>query len=115
LLYPAADLFGLIGVASVIVGSSFVTVPLQLYYVLSIVQQRTIELVNLIGYPLVGSVAMAGSVRALDIHILAGTTILNLILLVVSGIVSYLILMVSFDRIFGLGFVQQYHLLKQNI
>lgn len=114
-IYPAAGWFGLVGVASAIVMSLFLPFPIHLYYVLSITQGRALELLKLIAYPLVSSVVMAGSVIALDTYILAGASILNLIFLVIVGIIFYLLLMITFERVFKIEFIQLYYIVKQGI
>ncbi|MBX0325907.1 lipopolysaccharide biosynthesis protein [Halomicroarcula sp. F13] len=115
IIYPAAEWFGLTGVASAIVMSSFIPLPIHLYYVLSITQGQAIELLKLIAYPFASSVVMAGSVVALDAYVLTGTNILNLIFLIISGIIVYFVLMVIFEHIFGSGLMQLYAIVKQEI
>lgn len=115
IIYPAAELFGLAGVASAIVISSLASTPVHFHYVLSIVHGKTTELIKLIAYPLVGSITMAGSVVALDTYVLVETSILNLVFLIISGIVFYSILMIIFEYVFGAEFRQLYYLIMQRI
>jgi O-antigen/teichoic acid export membrane protein len=115
IIYPAAELFGLAGVASAIVMSSSITLPAHFYYVLSITQGRIVELLKLIAYPLVGSIGMAGSVVILDTYVLVGTDILNLISLITSGIILYFALMFLFEHLFDAEFTELSQLVKQNI
>lgn len=113
IIYPAAKWLGLPGVASAVVVSSFLSLPVHLYYVLSITQLQAIQLLRLVVYPLVSSIIMAISVLALDSYVLAGTTIFSLVYLIISGAILYLILMALFDYIFETEFGQLYRMVKQ--
>lgn len=115
LVYPAADWFGLVGVASAILMSLFLPLPIHFYYVLSIVQGRTIELLKMVIYPLTSSIVMAGSVIALDVYILTGTSIQNFIFLVILGTIFYFLLMSIFERVFNTEFIQLYYTVKKRI
>jgi len=115
IIYPAAEWFGLAGVASAIVISSSISLPVHFHYVLSITQGRAVELLKLTTYPLISSIGMAGSVIALDTYVLVGISIFNLILLIISGIILYVILMLIFEYIFGAEFTQLYRLVEQKI
>jgi O-antigen/teichoic acid export membrane protein len=115
LIYPAAEWFGIAGVASAIVMSSLLPLPIHLYYILSIIQARTVELLKLIVHPLMSSLIMAGSVVVIDTYVLTGTSILNLIYLVILGVMSFLALMFIFEYIFGTEFTKLYQIMRQNI
>lgn len=115
IIYPAAELFGLVGVASAIVMSLSVTLPVGLYYILSITQVRAIELLKLLVYPLVSSISMAGGVVVLNTYVLVGTSILNLTFLIMSGVVLYLVLMILFELLFDVEFIQLYWLVRENL
>ncbi|RKD98093.1 lipopolysaccharide biosynthesis protein [Halopiger aswanensis] len=115
LIYPAAEWFGLPGVASAIVMSSTISLPLHFHYVLSITQGQAIELLKLIVYPLVSSIGMAGSVIVLDTYVLVGTSMLNLVSLIILGIILYFALMIFFEYILDAEFTQLYHLVVQRI
>lgn len=114
-IYPAADWFGLIGVAIAVVISLVLPLPISLNYALSITQLRATELLKLVTYSLVSSIAMAGSVIALNTYILTEEHILNLTLLIASGIIIYFVLMCLFERLFNIEFIQLYHIVKQGI
>jgi O-antigen/teichoic acid export membrane protein len=115
IIYPAAEWFGLVGVASAIVLSSFVTTPINIYYVLSITQDRAVELIKLIIYPLLGSIVMGGSVITVDTYVLAETSVLNFIFLIILGIILYFGVMSLFENMFGAEFTQLYHKIRQGI
>jgi O-antigen/teichoic acid export membrane protein len=115
IIFPAAEWFGLVGVASAIVMSSSISLPVHFYYVLSITQGQATELLKLIAYPLISSIAMAGSVVALDTFILTGANILNLTLLIILGATFYFVIMIIFERIFEVEFTQLYHIIKRRV
>jgi hypothetical protein len=58
---------------------------------------------------------MAGSVVVIDTYVLTGTSILNLIYLVILGVMSFLALMFIFEYIFGTEFTKLYQIMRQNI
>jgi O-antigen/teichoic acid export membrane protein len=113
IIYPAAEWFGVVGVAATTVMSLFLPLPIHFYYVLSIIQEQAIELLKLVAYPLVSSIAMAGSVVGLDTYVLVGTNVLNLTLLIISGVAFYFALMMAFEYIFEAEFIQLYGTIKQ--
>lgn len=115
IIYPAAEWFGLIGVASVIVMSSFIPFPIHLYYISSIIKSKVINLLKLVVYPLVSSIAMAGGVIWINTYVLTETNILNLSFLIILGIIFYFILMNVFEYLFGAEFTQLYFVLKQRL
>jgi len=116
MIYPAAERFGLVGVGSIIVLSSlFVTTPINIYYVSSIIQERVVKLIRLIAYPLVSSIAMGGIVIAVDIYVLTEANILNFISLIALGITLYVGLMILFENMFGAEFIQLYYKIKREI
>jgi O-antigen/teichoic acid export membrane protein len=115
IIYPTAQQFGVVGVASTIVLSSFIPLPIHLYYVSSITQEPAIDILKLIVYPLVSSIAMAGCVVGIETYVLTGTNILNLIFLIILGIITYFVLMIIFEYIFGVEFTQLYSIVKQRV
>lgn len=115
IIYPAAESFGLAGVALAIVMSSCISLPVSLYYVLSITQERVIELFKLIIYPLTSSIGMAGGVVILDTYVLVGTNLPNLISLIISGTILYILLMILFEYLFDAEFTKLYYLVENSI
>jgi O-antigen/teichoic acid export membrane protein len=115
IIYPAADWFGVVGVASTIVISSFLPLPIHLHYVLSIIQGRATKILKLIAYPLVSSIAMAGCVVILDAYILTSTNMINLLFLIIFGTLAYITIMVIFEYISGASFIELYYEVKQRV
>jgi O-antigen/teichoic acid export membrane protein len=109
LIFPAAERFGVLGVAYVIVGNSVIIQPLSVYLVLSVVEGRLSRLLSLVAYPLLGSAAMAAVVTGTDAYLFSGTGILQLVTLVLVGVVSYVSLMLLFERSTGFEFRALYH------
>jgi O-antigen/teichoic acid export membrane protein len=114
-IYPAAEWFGLMGVAFAVVISLILPLPISLHYVLSITQLRAIELLKLIMFPLMSSIVMAGSVIALNIYILTGESIFAFTLLIATGCMVYFALMYIFEHLFNAEFIQLYRIVKQGI
>jgi O-antigen/teichoic acid export membrane protein len=115
IIYPAAEWFGLIGVASAVILSSTLSTPIHFYYIMSITQGKAIEFLKLIAYPLISSITMAVGVMMINTHILVGTSIFNLVLMIVSGVIFYVILMIVFERVFGIELTQLYQIVKKGI
>jgi O-antigen/teichoic acid export membrane protein len=88
-IYPAAEYFGVIGVAYAIIGSSFFVLPPRMYFLLSIIQENIWTIVNLIIPPFVMSTIMCAVVISTDLYILSGTGLPQFILLVMLGVVTY--------------------------
>ncbi|UOO95163.1 lipopolysaccharide biosynthesis protein [Halococcus dombrowskii] len=114
-IYPAARAFGVNGVAAVIVGNSFFTLPIHLYYVLPVVQARLGEVLELIAYPFVSCVVMAISVHTLDFYIGLDASILNLVFLVLAGASVYSTMMIIFEKLSGCEFAELFYVVKQGV
>jgi O-antigen/teichoic acid export membrane protein len=115
LIYPAAEQFGVLGVASVIVGNSFVIQPISIYLVLSIVEGSLARLLSVVIYPLSGSALMAGVVVLIDTYVLAGTGVIELSVLVAAGVASYVGIMLTLERSTGCEFVSIYRTLRRAV
>ncbi|QRY24857.1 lipopolysaccharide biosynthesis protein [Halobacterium sp. BOL4-2] len=115
LIYPAADIFGLIGVSAMIVGSALLTLPVHLYCILSITEGRLTEVIEKMAYPFIGSVAMVVGVTVLNSYIISSVSVLNLVLLVVWGVVLYVAIMVVLEYTFDCKFLQLYSVVKRGI
>lgn len=104
-IYPAAERFGVLGVAGVVVANSFVIQPILLYITLDTVEARAVDLARLVAYPLVGSVGMLALVRLVDEYAFAATGPLQLVVLVLVGVVAYgaFILVAERRTSYGLG------------
>ncbi|MDL0118513.1 lipopolysaccharide biosynthesis protein [Halobacterium salinarum] len=114
-IYPVAEIFGLIGVSAIIVGSSLLVLPVHLYYILSITEGRLAEVIEIIAYPLVGSVAMAVGVKAVDAYIILGISPLNFLLLIIWGVILYVATMFTLEYTFDCEFLQLYSVIKRGI
>jgi O-antigen/teichoic acid export membrane protein len=104
-IYPAAEQFGILGVAGVVVGNSLVAQPVLVYITLGMLEARALELLRLVLYPLCGSAGMLALVVLVDEYVFYGTGPLQLVALVLLGAVSYgaFILGVEKQTNYGLG------------
>jgi len=114
-IYPAAEYFGVLGVAFVILGSALIMQPLLIYILLPLVEGEFWELAEYLFYPMFASLVMALIVSGLDRYLLSTTGILELIFLIISGAITYIILMYIIERIVGYEFFQLYHSIRQAI
>ena len=115
LIYPAAEQFGVLGVAYVIVGNTFVIQPISIYLVLSVVEGSLSRLLSLVVYPLAGSALMAGVVVLIDTYVFDGTGVIELSVLVAAGVVSYVVVMLTFERSTDCEFVGIYRTLRRSV
>jgi hypothetical protein len=58
---------------------------------------------------------MGGSVITVDTYVLAETSVLNFIFLIILGIILYFGVMSLFENMFGAEFTQLYHKIRQGI
>jgi O-antigen/teichoic acid export membrane protein len=114
-IYPAAEYFGVLGVAFVIVGSSFVVQPIALHLVLSSIDGELGELLGLVAYPLVGSVCMFAAVVGVDTFLLARQGLVELLVLIGIGAVSYTCFMISVENWTGYEFVGLYREVRRSL
>ena len=112
-IYPAAEYFGVMGVALAIVGSTFITLPIQLHLILSIIQGKAIDLLRIVLYPLVGSLCMFVAVVELDLLLISEFSVINLILLIIVGAMFYLLFMAVVEKQTGYEFTLLYRALRQ--
>jgi O-antigen/teichoic acid export membrane protein len=97
-IYPASEYFGIIGVGLVIVGNAILEQPIALYYVLSITNLEFKKIAPLLIFPAIGCFGMAAIVVGIDWLLLSGAGFLELIVLILSGIISYITSMLVIER-----------------
>ncbi|ESP90014.1 lipopolysaccharide biosynthesis protein [Candidatus Halobonum tyrrellensis] len=114
-IYPAAEIFGVVGVAYVIVGQNIISLPIGSYLTLQIIEGKPIEYLRLIIYPAFASTFMAISVYSINNYILTGYSILSLFILILSGIVVYIVYMLILEQYTQYEFSQVYRRLAQSI
>lgn len=89
-IYPAADRFGLLGVAGVVIGTAlFCSTPIALYLSLPLVEGSARDLFRLIVPPFVGSLLMGLGVWILQSWLATGFLLLDFLVLVVAGSLLY--------------------------
>lgn len=97
-IYPATAEYGLIGVAFVVLGQSLVGGVVALGYSIRMVQGTAREVIHLLGYPVLGSLLMGGVVTSLRSQFLLGEPALALLVLIPTGIITYAVVMWTFER-----------------
>ncbi|AQL43309.1 lipopolysaccharide biosynthesis protein [Halorientalis sp. IM1011] len=114
-IYPAAQMFGVEGVAFVIVGSSFVTLPMNLHLIKLITNVRYEDIFKSALYPFLGSIIMAFCVGVINWHILSTQSVLSLMTLIFSGVVIYTSIMFIFNNIFDCEFGHLYRMIRRGL
>ena len=114
-IFPAAEYFGVTGVAFVILGSAIVMQPLLVYILLPLIGGTVRELIDYVIYPLVSSSAMLLIVVGVDRYIFVQFGIFNLAILIIIGIVSYVSLMLLAEKYTDCEFLYLYISIRQAI
>lgn len=114
-IFPAAEYFGVTGVAFVILGSAIVMQPLLIYVLLPLIEGTVRELIDYVIYPLVSSSAMLLIVVGVDRYIFVQFGIFNLAILIITGIVSYVSLMLLAEKYTNCEFIYLYTSIRQAI
>jgi O-antigen/teichoic acid export membrane protein len=115
LIYPAAEQFGVLGVAYVIVGNTLIVQPVAFYIALSVIDETFTRVLLLVVYPLFGSVLMWLTVVSVDRYVLGGTGIIELVVLILTGVVSYAAVMLLIDTTSSYEVTGLYRELKRHI
>lgn len=114
-IYPAAQAFGLPGVAFVLLGHTLVVSPLASYVAIRSVGGSVRELLAVLSYPALGSVSMGVVVFIAREHVVGLPAILELAFLVLTGAVVYTVVMLVLERQVGIGIDDTYQLLRDGI
>jgi O-antigen/teichoic acid export membrane protein len=88
-IYPAADEFGVVGVAAVIVGSVAVVAPVGVYIALRMIQGSVVRYLGNIIHPLVGSALMSLVLLFVARELPVKPPALELVALILLGAVTY--------------------------
>lgn len=97
-IYPAARFFGVLGVISVIIIQDLIMQPVSLHLVLSIIEGSASRLINIVIYPLAGSLLMLSVLMTANHYLLDKATLINLLLLILSGVIIYAVAMFCFEK-----------------
>lgn len=104
LILPAVRTYGIVGAAGVVVGVYvFPMMPIDIYLVARSVETTVTSFLREVSYPLVASVAMGGTVYWVDRAGVVDAPALEFLLLVATGIVSYVIAVGVLETQFGWG------------
>ena len=96
LIVPVTNAYGIEGVAGLIVGIFvFPMIPLDTYLIIESIDGSYRRFVRELAYPMVASVLMYGAVTAVREELALGAGVLEFVLLVVVGIVSYVAVVVA--------------------
>ncbi|WP_089649612.1 lipopolysaccharide biosynthesis protein [Halobacterium hubeiense] len=115
LIYPAANNFGILGVAAIIVGNTLVVQPIAFYFALDIIDGRATDVIHIILYPLICSAAMAGLVLLADRTLVGAPSMLNLVLLIATGVAIYVSAMLIVEEVTSYGVTSIYANLRNSI
>jgi O-antigen/teichoic acid export membrane protein len=114
-IYPASESLGIMGVIYVIIFQNLITQPLGMYLSLKLIGGKFSKVLSLTIYPLLGSLLMAVVVMIVDTNILNQTGVAQVCFLVFVGIVSYLIFMISIERLTTFEFTSIYYSISDSI
>jgi O-antigen/teichoic acid export membrane protein len=112
-IFPAANRFGVMGVAAVILGSALLMQPLIVYVVLPLVDAGIRDLISRLVYPFLSSSIMFVIVTGIDQYLLTQTGLVEFLLLILAGLVSYTSLMFVAERYTRCEFFQLYYSMIQ--
>lgn len=115
LIYPFAVAFGAVGVAAAILVTSLVITPVNQYIILSIIDGKPRVLLETVMHPILGSILMFMVVRLFDMHLFQEFGPLELSSLVAIGMVSYLTIMIAFERVSEFEFITLFRRVFSNI
>jgi len=105
-IYPAAEYFGVIGVGYVIVGQNVISLPIGILLALQIVEGELFEFLHLVFYPALASILMASTLIFIDMYLMSGHNLSNLLILVCLGILLYLIYTLILNKYTQYEFIQ---------
>lgn len=115
LIYPAAEVYGQVGVVYAIIGSAIITQPISIYYSLKIIDGSAKKLASYLFYPFLGSSVMALIVVGTSEYVLSETSVLQLGTLVMIGVVSYIGIMILISHVSDYQVDEIYYSLKNAV
>ncbi|ESP87361.1 lipopolysaccharide biosynthesis protein [Candidatus Halobonum tyrrellensis] len=114
-IYPAAQRFGLPGVAAVVLGHAGIAAPVASYAAVRSVDGEFRAFARLLSFPLFGSAVMGGVVLLVRDRIVGVPAIAELILLVITGAVVYAAVMLGLERRLGIGLDEMYTAVQNSV
>lgn len=114
-IYPVSESFGIIGLASLLVAVALIKQPIGFYIVLQLIDSQPQRFINILTFPLCASTTMGLLVISIDKLIFPTTGIVELIILVFTGIVSYSALLLASDHILDYKVIDLYKEIKHSI
>ena len=104
-IYPAAQWFGLPGVAAAILGHALIAAPVASYIAVRSVDGDPVAFVRILSYPLFGSSVMGGVVFFARDYLVGVPAVVELFLLTVLGAVAYGVVMLWLERQLEIGLI----------
>jgi O-antigen/teichoic acid export membrane protein len=94
-ILPATEAYGIVGTAAVVVGHTLITNPVADYLAINIVDGSYRRFLANLTYPAVGSLLMGGAVLAADATYSTPWHLLDFVLLVGLGVLTYAVVMLA--------------------
>jgi O-antigen/teichoic acid export membrane protein len=94
-ILPATEAYGIVGTAAVVVGHTLITNPVADYLAINIVDGSYRRFLANLAYPAVGSLLMGGTILAVDATHSTPWQLLDFILLVGLGVLTYAVTMLA--------------------
>jgi O-antigen/teichoic acid export membrane protein len=115
IIYPAAEIFDILGVAYAIIASSIIVLPVSAYLIISVTEVNVRIITKIITPPLIGSIGMYIIVVNTGNYLGGVHDIIELVLLVFVGIVVYVLIMALIEYLFEYEFIELYSNLLNKI
>jgi len=100
-ILPATEAYGIVGTAAVVVGHTLITNPVADYLAINIVDGSYRRFLANLAYPAVGSLLMGSTVFAVDATYSTSWHLLDFILLVGLGVLTYAVVMLVITLLTG--------------
>ncbi len=114
-IFPAAEHFGVPGVAFVILGSALLMQLPLIYAVLFVIEGTIQEFIDRLIYPFISSVLMFLIVVGVDRYLFVQVGFAEMALLISTGVISYVSFMLIAERYTECEFLQLYYSIRQVI
>jgi len=105
LIYPLTMRWGILGTGIAICGAGILLAPAYQYTALRIIHCSSWILAKQILPPIIATIIMVGTVEAFRCLVFGGVGFLGFFILIAIGIISYVILTLVIDRVWGYGIV----------
>lgn len=114
-IFPAAQAFGITGVALVILGHTLIAAPIASYIAVRSIDGKLSTFGKILSYPTFGSIIMGVVVYTARERIDGVPLGIELVFLVLFGIFTYIAIMLGLERRFGVGLGHIYRLFRNGV